>query len=110
MLVCGEDVGAACAPLRGSLCVAEVGFDERSDFIHETCAKDPSEGSRKLQRTLSVSGVRTLFFGNPDAEVNVDSEDKRLVPVVGINKIKGLAQEVSRKRDAGMVDFIGPVV
>ena len=63
-----------------------------------------------MQRTLSIGGVSTFLFGNPNAEINVDPKHKRLVPIVGIYKVKSLTQEVCRERDARMVDLVRPVV
>ena len=85
MLICCKDVWSASASFRGSLCVAEVGFDEWTNFIHETGTEDASQGGWKLQRTFPIGGVGPFVLLDPDTKVHVNPEDKGLIPIVCVN-------------------------
>ena len=53
----------------------EHGLDDGADSVHQSGAKDPTEGNGELERALSSRGVGPLFLWDPDAEIFIGAEN-----------------------------------
>ena len=88
----------------------ELRFDSGANDCHDTATKDTPESGGKLQWSLSVRGVRALFLGDPDAEVDAGAEDAADVLERFIRRVEGLTNEVRDKGSPMVVYLIWPII